>query len=93
MCYNHIIIGDFMNKQKLMELRKENCGFNPEKAEDFYKVDPVDSKNNNILCVDRNDNHISEWFVTEAKNEIDFIESYPLRYGLVYQNKFYIQAE
>lgn len=78
-------------KLQLIELRQNNCGYNPEKAMDFYKVSSIDSKALNILCTDRNDNHVSEWFQVPVSNEIEFIQKYPETYGLVYKNKFYIQ--
>lgn len=63
-------------KQKLIQLRQENCGYNVEKAEDQGTVDQVD--NFTLFITDEETNHVMVFYKEETiKNEIDFIEQYP----------------
>lgn len=73
-------------KLKLIQLRQENCGYNPEKASDIGKVTDLGSS----LFISHED-HTMVFVKTECKDEISFIENYAGQYGVVYKNNFYVQ--
>lgn len=79
-----------MNKTKLIKLRKENCGYNLENAEDIGEVDQI---NDFTLFINYEDHTMVFYKEESLKNEIDFIEQYPETYGVIYKNKIYIQGE
>lgn len=74
-------------KLELIELRQENCGYNPEKAEDIGIITDL----TNELLITTEDNHTFYFTKTDCSNEIDFIKNFPKQYGVVFNNKFYIQ--
>lgn len=77
-------------KLKLIQLRQENCGYNPEKAEDIGKVDEVD--NFTLFITDPESEHTMVFYKEETiKNEIEFIENYPKKYGVIYNGNYYLQ--
>lgn len=76
-----------MNKLKLYDLRQENCGYNPERAIDHGKVTAF--KDGTMLLAD-SDGHISVFYKTECKDEIEYIEKYPRMVGLVYRRAFFV---
>jgi hypothetical protein len=77
-----------MDKLKLIALRQENCGYNPEKAIDVYdEVVQVDDFT--LQCT--YEEHTQIYTKVNVKNEIEFIEQYPNTVGVVFLNDFYIQ--
>lgn len=76
-----------MDKLKLIQLRQENCGYNLENADDIGKVDQVD--NFTLYITDFSGDHTTVFY----KDEIDFIETYPKTYGIIYKGEIYLQSE
>lgn len=78
-----------MNKQKLIKLRQENCGYNPENAEDLGEVDQVD----NFTLFITYENHTMVFYKTKCKNELEYLEKFSGIYGVVYNKEFYTLGE
>lgn len=76
--------------KSLIELRQENCGYNPEPAENFGEVDEVD--NFTLYITDLESNHVTVFYKEETiKNELEFIKEYPKRVGVIFKGNFYLQ--
>jgi hypothetical protein len=73
-------------KLKLIQLRQENCGYNPEKASDIGSVTDLGSS----LFITHED-HTMVFTLTECKDQLNFIENYAGHYGVIHNNRFYIQ--
>lgn len=77
-------------EQKLLD---ENMGYNPEPVSDFEAVHFNNDKTVLMIVQDNDTLGISTYYVTDCKNQLEFIKRFPRRFGVTYNNKFWVQAE
>lgn len=75
------------------KLLKENFGYNPEPVVNFSGVH-FNADKTVLMIVEDNDNlGVANYYVTDCKNQVEFIKRFPRRFGVMYNNKFWVQAE
>nr|BFD64963.1 hypothetical protein BdHM001_36440 [Bdellovibrio sp. HM001] len=76
----------------LEELRESNQGYNPEPIAHHEHLAVV-SKKLGILTVRNSDTgEDEEWLETSAESEVEFIERWPGKFGLIVDGRFYYRA-